>query len=260
MIDLDIRVQVRDRHRSFDLAATIRSDAGFIALYGPSGSGKSLTLQTIAGLVRPAQGHVRLAGRTLVDTAGGVCLPPRQRRVGYLFQDYALFPHLSVRDNVLFGLTSWLRRRPSPAQCRQADDLLARFGLAELAASRPGTLSGGQKQRVALARALATQPAALLLDEPFSALNPMLRQDMRRELRTLHAQSGIPIAMITHDLEDVLALADMAFVFAQGRVVRQVDMKTAASQDFAAEAGASCAEGHGDPALRQQLTRLLQSA
>ncbi|KAF1023804.1 MAG: Sulfate/thiosulfate import ATP-binding protein CysA [Paracidovorax wautersii] len=232
MIDLDIRLRVGDRHRAFDLAAHIRSDASFVAFYGPSGSGKSLTLQTMAGLLRPQAGHIRLGGRTLTDVASGRFVPPRERRLGYLFQDYALFPHLSVRENIGFGLTSWLRRRPSAAQRDRIDELLVRFGLAGLAASRPSTLSGGQKQRVALARALATQPDALLLDEPFSALNPMLRASMRAELKQVQAQWGIPVIMITHDIEDVLALAQTTFVFSDGQVVRDIDMATAHSREL----------------------------
>ncbi|MFT4190025.1 MAG: ATP-binding cassette domain-containing protein [Comamonas sp.] len=257
MIDIDIRVQVADRHRRFDLHAAFASDAAVTALYGPSGSGKSLTLQTVAGLLRPAAGHIRLGGRTLVDSARGIGLPPRQRRLGYLFQDYALFPHLSVRDNVAFGLTSWLRRRPGAADGQRVDELLERFGLAALAASRPATLSGGQKQRVALARALATRPAALLLDEPFSALNPMLRQDMRRELRALQAQWAIPIVMVSHDIDDVLALADTTFVFDQGRVIRSIDMKTATATDLGtAQAARPAPEAD---AHRQRLAGLLHA-
>jgi molybdate transport system ATP-binding protein len=255
MIDLDIRAQVRDRHRVFDLTVTMRSQAGFIAIYGESGSGKSLTLQSVAGLLRPSQGHIRLAGRTLLDRARNIDVPPRERQLGYLLQDYALFPHLSVRENVLFGLTSWLWRRPSSSDAQRVDSLLERFELTGVAASRPATLSGGQKQRVALARAMAIEPAALLLDEPFSALNPMLRHSMRMELRQLHLQSGIPVIMITHDVQDVLELADQCFVMARGQVIRSIDMKTASSQDFAWTSAVDSATS----ARHQQLIGLLHA-
>ncbi|MFS2053742.1 ATP-binding cassette domain-containing protein, partial [Variovorax sp. CT11-76] len=154
MIDVDLKLTVTDGSRRFDLAARFSTDVPFAALYGPSGAGKSLTLQAIAGLLRPAGGHVRLDGRTLYDAAGGIDVPASERRVGYLFQNYALFPHLTVRENVAFGLTSWRRRRLPSEEADNVQSLLDRFGLAALADSRPQKLSGGQQQRVALARAL----------------------------------------------------------------------------------------------------------
>jgi len=184
----------------------------------------------MAGLLRPDAGHVRIAGRTWFDSAQGRDLPSAQRRVGYLFQHYALFPHLSVRDNIAFGLTHWWRRRLTAPDAQRVDALLHSFGLEAMAHSRPAALSGGQQQRVALARALACEPSVLLLDEPFAALNPMLRQDLRRELAQVCAQWAIPMVMITHDIDDVLALADVAFVLEQGRVVRQVDVRQGTAQ------------------------------
>lgn len=231
MIDVDIALQLRDGKRSFDLRARFATDAPFAALYGPSGAGKTITLQAIAGLVRPASGHIRIGGRALFDSARGIDLPPPERRVGYLFQHYALFPHLTVRENVSFGLTSWLRRGLSADEAQRVRGLLERFGLAELASSRPDKLSGGQKQRVALARALACEPRILLLDEPFAALNPMLRGALRRDLAEACRQWSIPALMITHDADDVLALADAAFVYDQGRVVREIDMRTGESRE-----------------------------
>lgn len=225
MIDVHVQLAVGDAQRRFKLDIAFGSDAPVVALYGPSGAGKSLTLQAIAGLLRPARGHVRVAGRSLFDSERGVDLPAAQRGVGYLFQHYALFPHLNVRQNVGFGLSSWWRPRPNAAAVRQVDMLLDAFGLAALAHSRPATLSGGQQQRVALARALAHEPRVLLLDEPFSALNPQLRQSLREELAGVRRRWGIPVVMITHDIEDVLALADTAFVVEAGHVVRQVDLR-----------------------------------
>ena len=223
MIDVQIELLASDGRRRFELAVSLQSAAPITALYGPSGAGKSLTLQAMAGLIRPRSGHVRIAGRTLFDAAAGVDLPAARRGLGYLFQNYALFPHLSVRDNVAFGLSNW-RRRLSGADAQRVDALLASFGLGALAASRPASLSGGQQQRVALARALACEPAALLLDEPFAALNPQLRHALRDELARLRERWNIPVVMITHDIDDVLALADKAFVLDEGRVVREVDV------------------------------------
>lgn len=223
MIDVALQLSVSDARRRFDLDVAFATDAPFVALYGPSGAGKSLTLQAMAGLLPVRAGHVRLNGRTLLDTASGRCLPPEARGVGYLFQHYALFPHLSVRDNIAFGLTSW-RRRLDAGDAARVDELIESFGLAALARSRPATLSGGQQQRVALARALAANPQVLLLDEPFAALHPMLRQQLRDELRAVRERWGIPAVMITHDLDDVAALAHRAYLIDGGRVVREVDL------------------------------------
>ncbi len=231
MIDVQIRLTVADGPRRFDLDVAFASAAPVIALYGPSGAGKSLTLAAMAGLLAPAGGHVCIAGRTLFDSRTATNVATPQRRLGYLFQSYALFPHLSVYDNVAFGLTTW-RRRLSPPDAQRVGDLLASFGLAELAHSRPATLSGGQQQRVALARALACEPQALLLDEPFAALNPMLRQALREELAQVRARWGVPMVMITHDIEDVLALADVAFMLDGGRVQREIDLRSGQSIDM----------------------------
>jgi molybdate transport system ATP-binding protein len=256
LIDVALRLHVEDRNRRFDLDVRFATAVPFAALYGPSGSGKTLTLQAMAGLQRPTSGHVRLDGRTLFDSALGIDVPPPQRRIGYLFQDYALFPHLSVRENVAFGLTSWRSRRLTAAQRERIDSLLASFGLADLASSRPATLSGGQRQRVALARALACEPQVLLLDEPFASLNPMLRQSLRQELAQVRRQWGIPVLMITHDIDDVLELADAAFVYQGGRVVREVDLREGTAREVALR------EAVGEPAapeppLRRKLRGLL---
>ena len=223
MIDVALQLELADGRRRFALDIAFASDAPVVALYGPSGAGKSLTLQAMAGLIKPQHGHVRVGGRTLFDAAARIDVPAAGRGMGYLFQDYALFPHLSVRDNVAFGLTSW-RRRLAAADAARVDGLLAGVGLAELAQARPARLSGGQRQRVALARALACQPQALLLDEPFAALNPMLRQALRDELAAVRRRVGIPMVMITHDIDDVLSLADVAFLVEGGRVVREVHL------------------------------------
>ncbi len=259
MIDLDIRLRVQDRTRQFDLAVTLRSSAPVVALFGPSGAGKSLTLQALAGLLRPDAGHVRVAGRTLFDAAAGTDLPPEQRGLGYLFQHYALFPHLSVRDNIAFGLARprLFRRGLDAAQAQRVDALLASFGLEALAHSKPATLSGGQQQRVALARALACEPDLLLLDEPFAALNPLLRLSLREELRQLQRRTGVPMVMITHDIDDVLALADVAFVMEAGAVVREIDLSTLTHREHARPLLLPDAGLDVDPQRRSRLARLL---
>jgi molybdate transport system ATP-binding protein len=217
LIDVRLQLAVSDARRRFDLDIAFATDAPFVALYGPSGAGKSLTLQAMAGLLPVRAGHVRLNGRALLDTADGINLPPEARGVGYLFQHYALFPHLDVRDNIAFGLTSWHRRLKAEDAAR-VDELIESFGLAAMARSKPATLSGGQQQRVALARALACNPQVLLLDEPFAALHTTLRRQLRSELRELRRRLGIPAVIVSHDPEDVMALADEVFLLDGGGV------------------------------------------
>lgn len=258
MIELDLRARVGDARRRFALDIRLRSDAPFVALYGPSGAGKSLTLAAVAGLLTPDDGRIALDGRVLFDSAAGIDLPARSRGVGYVPQDYALFPHLSVRQNVAFGLTSWRQRRPDVAAAARVQALLESFGLSPLADSRPAALSGGQRQRVALARALACEPRALLLDEPFAALHPMLRRELRDELREVRRRWAIPALMITHDVEDVLALADVAFLIDGGRVVREVGIEAAQSREAAyASLGATPPD---DSARAQRVRQLLDMA
>jgi molybdate transport system ATP-binding protein len=221
LIDIALKLSVSDTRRRFDLDIAFATDSPFVALYGPSGAGKSLTLQAMAGLLPVQAGHVKLHGRTLLDTGAGIALPPEARGVGYLFQHYALFPHLSVRDNIGFGLTSW-RRRLKADDAARVDALIESFGLAAMAASRPATLSGGQQQRVALARALACNPQLLLLDEPFAALHSALKRELRAELQRVLAQWRIPAVMVSHDADDVLALADEIVLIDGGQVSQRL--------------------------------------
>jgi len=220
-IDLHVRHCLVSAQRQFTLDVRLQSDARRIALFGPSGAGKTLTIKAIAGLLRPQAGHVRVGGRTLFDAQRGICLAPQRRRIAYLFQEYALFPHLTVAQNIAFGLThAWINphktRLPASAQ-----RWVQAFELAPLLASKPSELSGGQRQRVALARALAVEPDILLLDEPFSALQAELRQRLRAELAELQAQLQIPMVLITHDLEDVWALSETVFDLREGCVAGQ---------------------------------------
>jgi molybdate transport system ATP-binding protein len=194
--------------RSFDLDLALTVEPGALALVGPSGAGKTSVLRAIAGLLRPASGRVALNGETWLDTERGIEVPPERRRVGLVFQEYALFPHLSVRGNIAF------------AGGRHADDLLERFGIARLAQARPDALSGGERQRVALARALAREPDVLLLDEPLSALDAFTRVRVRSELRELIRDIGLPTLVVTHDFEDAAALADSVGVLVEGRIVQ----------------------------------------
>lgn len=185
-------------------------------LFGPSGSGKTTILRCLAGLERPQAGAIVFAGRTWFDHGTGQFLSPRARDVGLLFQDYALFPHLTVAGNVTFGLSEKSRAKRQ----RDVAAILERFGLADLRDRYPRQLSGGQQQRVALARALARRPRLLLLDEPLSALDTPTRDALRRNLREDLASFGIPVILVTHDRMEAIALADRVVVVLEGRVAQ----------------------------------------
>jgi iron(III) transport system ATP-binding protein len=184
-----------------------------VALLGPSGCGKTTLLRTIAGLERPDAGEVRIAGATVSSPSTHVA--PERRRVGMVFQDWALFPHLTVAENVGYGLRRAERHGP------RVDEALAMVGLTGLGQRAPGTLSGGQQQRVALARAIAPRPAVLLLDEPFSNLDTTLRAQVRTELHQLLAELGITSVFVTHDQEEAFVLGDEVAVMEGGRIVQQ---------------------------------------
>ncbi|RDB42825.1 ABC transporter ATP-binding protein [Halomonas sp. DQ26W] len=199
------------------LAADFACDPGeLLALVGPSGSGKTTLLRAIAGLYRPAEGRIDCGGETWLDTTHDIVRRPQQRRVGVVFQDYALFPHMSARDNVKVALGHLEPGRRSAC----ADDWLGRMRLEGLSNRYPSQLSGGQRQRVALARALAREPRALLLDEPFSAVDQVTRRRLQRELALLREQIHIPILLVTHDLDEAAALADRICVLHGGRTLQ----------------------------------------
>jgi molybdenum ABC transporter ATP-binding protein len=200
---LDITVPLR----SFDLAVALAVGAETVALVGPSGAGKTTVLRAVAGLVRPSHGRISSNGSIWFDSRGNVDLRPERRAVGYVLQEYALFPHLTVEKNVSFAGD---KRR----------DLLERLGIAGLAKAKPGELSGGERQRVALARALARRPEILLLDEPMAALDPHTRGRVRAELRTLLRELRLPAILVTHDFVDAAAVADRIAVLVEGRVVQ----------------------------------------
>ena len=197
--------------RSFVASAELTVAPGeTLALVGPSGAGKTTILRVVAGLLRPQSGLVSVDGTVLLDTERGRDVPPEQRRAGYVFQEYALFPHLDVRRNVLFGARDRSR----------VDDLLGRFRIGQLARARVNELSGGERQRVALARALARDPAVLLLDEPLSALDAHTRAGVRAELRELLHSFALPTLLVTHDFEDAATLADRVGVISEGRILQ----------------------------------------
>ncbi len=219
LLEVEITRRLASHGRTFDLDARFACRRDVTVVFGPSGSGKSLTLQAVAGLMRPDSGRIALQGAPLFESSTGVDVPTRDRGVAYVFQDYALFPHLTVERNVAFPLTRWWQRGV-PAEARDAvEEMLRLFELDPLRRSYPAQLSGGQKQRVALARAMVAKPRLLLLDEPFSALDPLLRERMRHELLRYRSRFDVPMLVITHDPDDVATLADEVIVFREGRVV-----------------------------------------
>ena len=212
-----LEVAIEENVPGFRLAVEFTSDGGPLGLLGPSGSGKTRTLRAIAGLDTPDRGRIVLGGRVLFDSEQGVNLPPRERRIGFLFQSYALFPHLTVAENVAFGL----QRLPENERDQRVAQQLAAAHLEGLGKRYPATLSGGEQQRVALARALAVEPAALLLDEPFSALDTHLRGALERQLRETLANYGGATVFVSHNLEEAYRVCEKLVVLVNGSVAAQ---------------------------------------
>lgn len=198
----------------YDLELQIQLADQIMVLWGPSGSGKTTVLHCLAGLRKPSGGYIRLNEQLLFSDAEKINLPTRLRNIGYLFQDYALFPHMLVRDNVMYGL----KRKDRRGAGKEAMELLDSFGVGHLVDRYPNQLSGGEKQRVALARALAVRPQLLLLDEPFSALDKATRESLRHELKKLHQQWRIPFILVSHDEEDAKFLGDVIVSLEKGRL------------------------------------------
>jgi len=200
----------------FELDLRFRCDAGVTVLFGASGAGKTLTLEALAGFLRPDRGRILLNDEILFDGESGVCLPPQRRGVGYVFQNDALFPHMTLDENLAFGIA----RLPVLERHRRVRGMLERFGLAALAARRPHELSGGQKQRASIARALVTEPRLLLLDEPVRGLDYPLRQDFYEILRDVRRTYRIPILLVTHDVREGFELGAQMAVYEAGRIVQ----------------------------------------
>ena len=223
MFSAKIKFQRNNQHRNqssnqqnkFMLDAEIELKAGCItALVGPSGSGKTSFMRLIAGLEKPQSGFIRSADKFLYHDEKKICTVPQKRKVGLMFQDYALFDHLTITENIAYGVEKSKRKKV-------VEFWLQRISLSHRAKDYPHMLSGGEKQRVALARVLACEPDILLLDEPFSALDTILRHELRRELQLLIKDSAIPVLIATHDLVEARLMADQISVMVKGKIIRQ---------------------------------------
>ncbi len=244
-----LELEAEHRRGEFQLELALRVEQGeTVALAGPSGAGKTTVLRIVAGLLRPDHGKVACGPQLWLDTGQGLSLPPERRSCGYVFQEYALFPHLRAWENVAYGL-GHLPRRERRAR---AETLLGRFGVRALAESRPASLSGGERQRVALARALARRPNVLLLDEPLSALDRRTRAKASQELLSTLPRAGLPCLLVTHDFEEASLLADRVAVIDRGRVVQTgppAELAAAPRSAFVADfTGASVLHGDAGPA------------
>ncbi|MBI1174021.1 MAG: ATP-binding cassette domain-containing protein [Sideroxydans sp.] len=214
MINLDIRKKLFSAQGEFTLDLQLHVDQGeFVTLFGHSGVGKTTLLRCLAGLSEPDSGSIRVQGETWFDHKR-IVLPPQQRRVGYMFQDYALFPNMTVRGNLEFA-------RPKGAAHGRVDELIELMALGELQHRKPATLSGGQQQRVALARALASEPRLLLLDEPFSALDQQTRLRLQDEVLRLQRHYGLTTIMVSHDVGEVYRLSQRVLLLEAGKLLQQ---------------------------------------
>ncbi len=213
MLELQLQKQLHSVSGALQLDVQLSVEPqAFVTIFGPSGAGKSTILRMLAGLTSPDQGCLSVDGVTWFNARKKISLPPQQRSIGFVFQDYALFPHLSVLENVAYGA--------GKGQAAWLDRLLSMTGLTQLRHHLPASLSGGQKQRVALARALARKPKLLLLDEPLSALDGPLRAQLQDELQNLHQECGLTTILVSHDIGEVFKLSHQVHLLEQGKISR----------------------------------------
>ncbi|MEX3010247.1 molybdenum ABC transporter ATP-binding protein [Hoeflea sp. TYP-13] len=215
---MSLEVLVRSRLGTFEIDAAFEAGTGVTALFGNSGSGKTSVLKMIAGLVRPQTGRIRVDGAALYDSDGGVDVPPHARRIGMVFQDARLFPHMSVSRNLTYG--RWAGKRKGSADFKRITELL---GIGSLLGRYPGTLSGGEKQRVAIGRALLADPALLLMDEPLASLDQERKREILPYLEEVRDETGLPIVYVSHEVDEVARLADTLVLLSDGKVLGSGD-------------------------------------
>ncbi len=235
---MTLQARLKLRLETIDLDISLELGALPVAVIGPNGSGKTTLLRLLAGALRPDEGFLSLEEQTWFDSQKRLNKPIEERRVGYVPQGYCLFPHLTVRENIAFGLTSGANQVSPEAANKSVEDILRRFDCLELGARRPETLSGGEKQRIALARTLVTNPRLLLLDEPLAALDSLARRSVRQLLASSLKQLVCPSLLVTHELRDLEALHSQILVLEQGRIVQQGtldELRAKPATDFVAE-------------------------
>jgi molybdate transport system ATP-binding protein len=229
---MSLHVDIRKKLARFELNVKFDLEKGVFAILGASGCGKSMTLKCIAGIETPDEGQIVLDGRVLFDSKRKINLPPQKRQVGYMFQDYALFPNMTVEENIMAGMEKSLKGRFMTARAKkrvlkpEAEKYIERFRLNGLEGQYPSKLSGGQKQRVAMARMLAAKPEIILLDEPFSALDSYLRDELEQEMGQLLQESGKPALFVSHNRDEVYRLCDLVSCLDQGQMEPPVPVKT----------------------------------
>ncbi|OPY54394.1 MAG: Trehalose/maltose import ATP-binding protein MalK [Methanosaeta sp. PtaU1.Bin112] len=230
MLEIDIQKRLRD----FELEVKLDVEAGqTLMLVGDNGCGKTTLLNLVAGLENPDRGRIALDGKVLFDCSKRIIVPPEARGIGYVFQSYALFPHMSIYDNVAFGLR--IRRMAAGEIKILVKEHLEAAGLWEIRAAKAANVSGGQKQRAALARALIIEPRLLLLDEPLSALDVRKQATMRRELRETIRACAVPCIIVTHDLRDVASMGDQACLLEQGKIAQHASAEDVLSWGLGAD-------------------------
>ncbi len=223
-IEVDINKTFHSTSGTFVLNVDFTVEDSITVIFGASGSGKTLTLKALAGLEKPDKGRIAIDGETLFNSEQNITVPARLRNIGYVFQDYALFPHLRVTENIAFAGTSWIHKQPNKQMLGRVEELLEIFELNRIKNNFPWQISGGQRQRVAIARALLLKPSLLLLDEPFAALDPLLRIKTREELVNTQRHFEVPIIIISHDPQDVVVLAEKLIIFKDGLVEKSIHL------------------------------------
>ncbi len=221
---MSLTVEIKKAYPDFSLSVSFESERARIGILGASGCGKSLTLKSVAGLIRPDQGLIRIQGRVLFDSEKKINVRPQKRQVGYLFQNYALFPNMTVEENIEAALRGMRQNRAygtgkEKSGLQTARDILTRFDLLEIRNHRPHELSGGQQQRTALARMLATDPELLLLDEPFSAMDTFLREGLRLELIRMLKEYDKTVILVSHDRDEIYQMCSDLVLMDNGRVI-----------------------------------------